>query len=117
MSAPQWAPVDDDTGSLLDLIGNDWTPFAEDDRNLIARAIRDDAAANDGHVSSNRVRRAFARLPVLKQPKPQRIGPVYRALCLTGHLRVDGWEVSDDLAGRNSGKPARTYVWTGASAC
>lgn len=108
MSAPQWAAVDEATGDLLDLIQADWLPFADDDRNAIAYAIREDARRHDGHVSSNRVRAAITR-----QVAPHRVGPVYRALCLAGVLRVDGWETSDDTKGRNSGKPCRTYRWTG----
>lgn len=113
MSAPHFEPVDDYTGDLLDLIAADWRPFAEEDRNTIARAIRDDATANGGWVSQNRVRKILAALPMSEQPKPQRVGPVYRALCLFGDLVVDDWENSDDLAGRNSGKPVRTYRWIG----
>lgn len=102
------APVDDGTASILDLIAADWTPFAEEDRNTIARAIRDDAEAHDGHVSANRVRRVIGG-----KVHPRRVGPVYRALCLQGVIAPEGWEVSDDLAGRNSGKPCRTYRWVG----
>jgi hypothetical protein len=109
VSGPVFAPVDEQTGDLLDLIQADWLPFAEEDRNVIARAIRDDAAAHDGRISSNRVRRLIPT-----RVKPTRVGPVYRALCLQGVIEVTGWEISDDLHGRNSGKPARTYHWVGA---
>jgi hypothetical protein len=108
MTAPRWEPTDAATGSLLDLLAADWLPFAEADRNLIARAIRDDAEAHGGHVSANRVRR---RIPA--RVGPQRVGPVYRALCLQGVLAVDGWEVSNDRNGKNAGKPCRTYRWVG----
>ena len=110
MSAqPAWSPVDDYTGDLLDLIQSDWTPFAEDDRNLIARAIRDDALAHDGMVSANRVRDAIAG-----KVKPQRVGPVYRALALFGELEVAGYETTEPTkTGRNGGKPAMTYRWIG----
>lgn len=112
MSAlPHWESVDDATGDLLDLIQSDWRPFADRDRNTVARAIRDDAEAHDGHVSPNRVRATLAALPILEQPKPQRVGPVYRALALLDLIRADGFEVSDDLTGRNSGRPSRTYRW------
>lgn len=103
--------IDTATADLLDLIQNDWRPFAEADRNAIAWAIREDAGHHNGHVSTNRVRRLLAALPVLEQPKPQRIGPVYRALCLAGLMVPDGWESSTDRQGRNSGKPVRTYRW------
>lgn len=115
MSAPQWSPVDDDTASLLDLVDSDWRPFAEADRNTIARAIRDDAQAHDGEVHPNRVRRALAALPVLEQPKPTRVGPTYRALCLSGALAKTGWDISNDTRGKNAGKPCRIYRWLGAA--
>lgn len=110
MTAPHFAPVDHDTADLLELLAHDWTPFAEADRNIVAAAIRDDAQAHGGHVSQNRVRRAIAG-----RVKPQRVGPVYRALCLLGALAVDSWELSDDLVGRNSGKPVRRYLWVGVA--
>lgn len=113
MTTLPFSPVDSDTATLLDLIESDWRPFAEHDRNTIATAIRDDARTHAGLVSPNRVRAALAALPVAEQPKPQRVGPVYRALVLDDVLSVDGWETSDDLSGRNSGKPHRTYCWNG----
>jgi hypothetical protein len=112
MTAPRWEPTDAATGSLLDLLAADWLPFAEADRNLVARAIRDDAEAHDGHVSANRVRRRISG-----KVDPRRVGPVYRALALAGTIRAEGWEVSDDRLGRNAGRPARTYRWVGEPPC
>lgn len=110
MTAPTFAATDEQTASLLDLINADWRPFSEADRNTIAATIRD-CADSTGFVSPNRVRHALASLPALQQPKPQRVGPVYRALVKSGVLVVaDGYELSDDVAGGNSGKPHRTYV-------
>lgn len=108
MTAPQWTSVDPNTADLLDLLAADWTPWADEDRNLIARAIRDDAAANGGRVDPNRVRRALAG-----QVKPQRVGPVYRLLAQQGVIRPDGWVVSDDKHGRNSGRPVRVWIFNG----
>lgn len=110
---PTFAPVDPDTATLLDLLHASWLPFADCDRNTVAQAIKADAEANCGHVSPNRVRSALAALPRAEQPKPQRVGPVYRALVCADVLAVDGWETSDDLTGRNSGKPHKTYRWIG----
>lgn len=112
-TAPQWSPLGEQTANLLDLIAADWRPFADADRNTIAGAIRDDARFHDGEVSANRVRDALAALPLHSQPKPQRVGPVYRALCLFGDLEVTGWEISEDRHGKNAGRPARTYRWIG----
>ena len=94
--------VDTATGSLLDLIAD------SDDhahhRAEVARIILSVAFEYDGHIDPNVVRR---RLPTWVQP--QQVGPTYRAMCLTGDIEVAGWTTSDDLKGRNSGKPARTY--------
>lgn len=109
------APVDPDTAALLDTLASDWRPFAAADRNRIAAAIRADAAAHNGSVSPNRVRAALAALPLAEQPKPQSVGPVYRALCLAGVLIPAGLEVSDDRRGRNSGKLGRAYRWIGGA--
>lgn len=114
-ATPTWSATDETTADLLDLIEADWRPFAEADRNTVARIIRDDADAHGGEVNQNRVRFALAQLPVLEQPKPQRVGPVYRALCLRGDLREDGWDESNDTHGRNSGKPCRLYRWIGGA--
>jgi len=94
--------VDTHTGSLLDLIADDH--IHADDRNEIERVILAVACEYDGHIDPNIVRR---RLPTWVQP--QLIGPTYRALCLAREIEPAGWTTSDDLRGRNSGKPARTY--------
>lgn len=109
MSAPQWSPVDDDTDTLLTTLAADWRPFAEDDRNLIARAIRDDAEAHGGSIDPNRVRRA-----VLGRVQSQRIGQTYRALRLAGVIATDGYGTNRDGSG-NGGKPQLEYRWVGAS--
>ncbi len=97
--------VDTYTGSLLDLIADDYVH--EDDRVQIERVILAVALEYDGHIDPNIVRR---RLPAWVQP--QLVGPTYRALCLAREIKFAGWTTSDDLRGRNSGKPARTYRLT-----
>jgi hypothetical protein len=94
--------VDTHTGSLLDLIADDH--IHADDRTEIERVILAVALEYDGHIDPNTVRR---RLPAWVQP--QLVGPTYRALCLAREIEPAGWTTSDDLRGRNSGKPARTY--------
>ena len=94
--------VDTATGSLLDLI-------AESDdhahhRQEIERVILAVALEYDGHINPNVVR---ARLPPWVQP--QLVGPTYRALLLAREIEPHGWTTSDDMKGRNSGKPLKTY--------
>jgi hypothetical protein len=94
--------VDAYTSSLLDLIADD--DLHANDRAEIERVILAVACEYDGHIDPNVVRR---RLPSWVQP--QLVGPTYRALCLAREIEPAGWTTSDDLRGRNSGKPARTY--------
>ena len=94
--------VDTYTGSLLDLIADD--DIHADDRAEIERVILAVALEYDGHINPNIVRE---RLPSWVQP--QLVGPTYRALYLAGEIDSDGWTVSTDSRGRNSGKPARCY--------
>jgi hypothetical protein len=94
--------VDAYTSSLLDLIADD--DLHANDRTEIERVILAVACEYDGHIDPNIVRR---RLPSWVQP--QVVGPTYRALCLAREIEPAGWTTSDDLRGRNSGKPARTY--------
>lgn len=95
-------PVDRATGSLLDLIADSDDHAhhgAEIERVILAVALE-----YDGHIDPNTVR---GRLPTWVQP--QLVGPTYRRLCLARVIKAAGWTTSDDLRGRNSGKPARTY--------
>jgi hypothetical protein len=94
--------VDEMTGSLLDLIVDCWTH--ESQRAEVERVILQVGAENAGKVDPNVVRK---RLPTWIQP--QIVGPTYRKLCRSGVLLASGWVISDDIRGRNSGKPAREY--------
>jgi len=90
------------TGSLLDLIADDHIHAPA--RAEIERVILAVALEYDGRINPNVVRE---RLPAWVQP--QLIGPTYRAMYLAGDIDADGWTVSTDTRGRNSGKPARCY--------
>jgi hypothetical protein len=94
--------VDERTGDLLDLIADCWTHTAQ--RAEVEHTILAVARDLDGWINPNVVRR---RIPTWVQP--QVVGPTYRAMCRSGVIEVDGWVVSDDTRGRNSGKPARAY--------
>jgi hypothetical protein len=90
------------TANLLDLIVDDHIHAS--DRAEIERIILAVALEYDGHINPNIVR---DRLPDWVQP--QLVGPTYRSLYLAGDIDADGWTVSTDLRGRNSGKPSRCY--------
>ncbi len=100
---PAWSEVDEETGSLLDLIADDGSLPHEAEWETYQQALRD-AADNTGHVSANALRRL-----VRGQVKPNRLGAFARRAVLEGITRADGYEVSDDREGGNAGRPARCY--------
>ena len=64
----------------------------------------------DGIVRPNSVR------PLVRGVvDPRRVGAFYSRACAQGLLVATGdWQTSDDTAGRNGGKPSRTYRFTEA---
>ena len=98
------AGVDPATQSLLDLIDGD--PIHARDREAVIDAIRA-AVRSDGTVCGNDWR---GLIPTWVYPRV--IGATVNALGRAGVLQSTGeWRISDDLAGRNSGKPVRVYRW------
>lgn len=95
-------PADPDTRALLELIAGD--PIHEDDRAAVVGAIVAAARANGGRVDPNEVRK---RLDGSVYPRV--VGATYQSLAAKGVLVPDGWTISQDKHGRNSGKPARKY--------
>lgn len=79
-------------------------PAHDGERAEIVAAIEMDAAAHQGEVDPNRVRRL---LPLHIQP--QLVGAVYSALLREGRLTQRGWTTNEDRRGRNVGKPLMTY--------
>lgn len=104
MFRPYAAGVDPDTQALLDLMSGD--PIHARDREAVVDAIRA-AVRGDGTVCGNDWR---GLIPTWVYPRV--IGATVNALTKAGILRPTGeWRISDDLAGRNSGKPVRVYRW------
>lgn len=95
---------------MLDLIDAD--RVHADDRDRIDTAVRAVARANAGVVSTNAVRAHLTNAWGLTVT-PQCIGPRLRALTLAGVLEVTGWEINEDQAGRNAGKPLLLRRWVG----
>lgn len=95
-------PVDPETADLLELIAGD--PLHEDDRAAVVEAIVRAARDNGGVIDPNDVR---GRIPASVYPRV--IGATYRSLAQRGAIVPDGWVISKDTAGRNSGRPARRY--------
>lgn len=105
-----FAPVDEQTSDLLDLIADDghvsvdyeWETF---------KTILHSVATLHGRVSPNAMR------PKLTQVAPRRIGPFYKRACREGLIEWRGdYETSDDAKGRNTGRPCRVYAYLGGAA-
>lgn len=95
-------PVDDDTAEVLQLVAGD--DVHARDRQAVVEAILADGRAHGGEVNPNRVRSlipgwVFHRV----------VGACYHSLAAKRVIVADGWVISDDAKGRNSGRPARKY--------
>lgn len=111
-TSPAFGPVDHNTGDLLDLIAeqNPATPTEADEWQHF-KAVLAEVARATGLIDQNAVR------PLLRgEIKPQRIGAFYHRAAKAGLIAWTGqWCESDDLDGKNSGKPTRVYRWLGAT--
>lgn len=110
---PQFSPVDEETADLLDLIANDQFSVSTDrDYDVFVDALK--AAARQSPAGT--VRQNVVRKLIDGRIFHKRVGPFYRRASLAGLIRATGdFEISDDKAGRNSGKPCRVYEWTGGA--
>lgn len=102
------AGPDPATAALLDLISGD--PCHARDREAIIDAIRA-SVRHDGTTDGNAWR---PLIPAFVYPRV--VGATVHALVTRGVMAPTGeWRTSDDVAGRNSGRPVRVYRWTGAA--
>jgi hypothetical protein len=108
VSAPQWAPVDDDTADLLALVRDEGHPSADHEWALFVDAVRT-VARRDGMVRPNDLR------PLVRgRVAPKRLGAFHHRALSSGLLTVTGeWEISNDREGRNAGRPMRVLRLTG----
>lgn len=109
---PRWSATDHNTASLLDLLAEQHpaTPTEADEWKHF-KAVLAEVALATGLIDQNAVR------PLLRgEIKPQRIGAFYHRAAKAGLIAWTGqWHESDDLDGKNSGKPTRVYRWLGAA--
>jgi hypothetical protein len=94
------------TQGILECIAGD--RIHQRDREAIITAIRASVRPN-GTVSSNDWR---PLIPTWVYPKV--VGATVSALKKAGNLRHEEneWVISDDVKGRNSGRPTRLYRWS-----
>lgn len=108
---PRWAPVDDGTASVLDLIADVKSPVGRDVPALFLAACEADARAHDGIVSVNRVRERLAREDI----PPRRYSALWAHY--TGHgkpmVKTGDWETCKGSASGNDGRPYPERRWVG----
>lgn len=103
MSAARWEPVDSPTSDLLALVATDkMHPRPGEEWDTYVTALHAAADAT-GRIDPNRLR------PLLRGVvAPRRIGAFTHRAVTSGLVAYTGeWVVSDDLTGRNAGKPCR----------
>ena len=107
MSAPTFAPVDDDTADLLTMLAEDQTPLAvaRDEWALFVAAL--DIAT---HPFDRTICQTILRDKCRDSIPPHKVGPFTRRALAEGLIEWRGeWEPSTDKAGGNTGKPTRIY--------
>lgn len=111
MSAPQFAPVDDETNDLLALVADLDSPIGQDDPDIFLAACRRDAMAHGGEVSVNRVRELLSDQGI----EPHRYSAFWNTFTGRGRpmQKADGWETCSGSTSRNDGRPFRLRRWTG----
>lgn len=109
-SQPQWEPVDKATGDVLKMVelGPMAPATADNEWDYFTATLRFLARGNDGLILPNLLR------PLVKEHvDAHRIGAFTRRAALENLIVADGYEISDDLASRNRGRPMRRWRWIG----
>ena len=102
------APVDDDTASLLALVGTD--RIHADDCRTVIEGILETARHNAGVVDPNMLREWLRDERGECIVYPATIGATVSALRHRGVLEPVGWVVTEGSTSGNNGRPARLYA-------
>lgn len=108
---PTWAPMDDDSASLLSLVADTNHPSADFEWRAFLGVLSATAGEHDGIVNPNHTRELLRGVVA-----PRRIAAFFSAAARSGLIERAGWVESTDATGRNSGRPCRTYKWLGDAA-
>jgi len=108
-SQPTWAPIDDDTASLLTLVADVDHPSVDHEWTVYVNALTILAELYGGTIRPNDLR------PMVRNHiAPRRIGAFTNRALKLGLVAYTGdWQISDDHEGKNAGKPARVMRWVG----
>lgn len=103
------APIEGEAKAVVDSVAEDWRA-AEDWRQFVVAVEMAAVASEDGEtVHVGAVRRLLTNEHGLTIYS-RRLSAFYsKATGKGGFLDFSHWETSDDVAGRNQGKPARVY--------
>jgi len=112
MSAPQFAPIDEDVADLLHLVADVDRPIGADAPTLFLDACRRDAETHGGEVSVNRVRALLADADI----PPRRYSSLWAAFTGRGKpmRKAGGYETCKGSASGNDGRPFQRRIWVGA---
>lgn len=117
MSAPMFAPADDETYDLLSLVADVTRPVGRDVPELFLAACEADADAHDGLVSVNRVRALLVDADI----PPRRYSSLWSHFTGAGrpmekayHPNGDPiWEICEGSPSHNDGRPFQLRRWVG----
>ena len=111
MTAPTFAPTSE--YDLLALVADTERATARDDVAAFLAACEQDAAANDGIVSVNRVRDLMADRDI----EHHRYSAFWSRFTGRGRPmeKADGWERCEGSESGNDGRPYRLRRWVGAA--
>jgi hypothetical protein len=109
MTAPTFAPADEDTYDLLSAVAEPHPAIGADATDLFLDACRRDAMAHDGFVSVNRVRQLLADHDI----PPRRYSALWAHHTGRGKsmVKADAWETCEGSASGNDGRPFRLRRW------
>jgi len=112
MSAPHFAPVDDDTADLLGLIADD--PRVADDYALFLDACKT-AALHDGLVRVNEVRELLTDRWGCLVIEPRRLSAFWAKSTGRGKpmVKTGDWAVCKGSGSGNDGRPQPVRRWVG----
>jgi len=106
---PRWSAVDDPTADLISLVADPGHPSPDFEWRAFLGVLAATASLHGGRLDQNDYREQLRGVVA-----PRRIGAfVHRAKAADLIAETDEWSVSNDVQGRNAGRPMRVYRWRG----
>lgn len=111
MSAPAFAPADEETYDLLSAVAEPHPVIGADVPGLFLAACKRDAEIHGGFVSVNRVRALLVDADI----PPRRYSALWAHFTGEGKpmVKADTWETCSGSTSGNDGRPFRLRRWVG----